>query len=509
MKKISSFHRHFLTALLAALISCATAAAQTTDFSYQGFITDNNAPANGNFDFEFRLFDSVGNVLGTIQRTNVPVANGVFNVTLNFPTQPFTGGDRFLETAVKPAGGGSFTTLAPRQKVLSAPYAIFSNVAQTSIDSTRLGNIPSSQYVLTTDPRMSDARSPLPNSTNYIQNRSSQQTGTANFNISGDGTVGGEMLGNVITTKTSFNLFLTGRILGKAGVNNLYVGALAGSTNSGQRNTLVGDSAGKLTTGDENTMLGFVAGQDSTTGSFNTFIGSRTGSANRTGSNNTFLGYNADAGSNNLTNATAIGANAFVEQNNAIVLGSINGVNGAIVSTDVGIGVTQPARKLDVSGIIRVGSTTGTIGCIEDRDGTVIAGVCASDLRFKKEVKPFGSVLNSFSKLRPVNYFWRADEFPDQHFGTKQSYGLIAQEVEEIFPDLVTIDDKGFKAVNYTKLPLYTIQAVKEQQVQIEAQAKEIAAQKETNRKLQEKVEALVRLACKSDPSVEVCKEER
>jgi hypothetical protein len=449
------------TALCCLLFSAAhDAAAQTTEFSYQGFITDNAASANGNFDFEFRLYDAAtgGNLLGTIQRLNVPVVSGVFGVTLDFPVNPFTGGNRFLETSVKPSGGGSFTPLAPRQKILSAPYAIFSNVAQTSIDSTRLGNIAANQYVLTSDARLADARNPLPNSANYIQNRTTPQTST-NFNISGDGTVGGTLTGNIVSAG-QYN-FGTGRLLGKFGQNNLYVGTLTGAANGGIQNTLVGDGAGQDNTGDQNAFFGFVAGQRSTTGNNNTFIGSRAGQFNSTESNNTFIGFNT-GGADNFTNATAVGANAFVEQNNSLVLGGISGVNGATAMTDVGIGVTNPARRLDVNGIIRVGSTTGTIGCVEDRDGTVIAGTCASDERFKKNITSFGKVLNNFSKLRPVNYFWRADQFSDQRFGAKQSYGLIAQEVETAFPELVTTDEKGFKAVNYSKLPLLTIQAVNE-----------------------------------------------
>lgn len=519
MKKFSSFHRRFLTALLAVLISCATAAAQTTGFTYQGSLNNSGLPANGNFDFEFKLFDSAsgGTQLGaTVSRNNITVTDGVFAVLLDFGAASFPGANRFLEISARVSGTTGITILAPRQPITSTPYTIRSLSAAnadtatnsaTANNALQLGGVNASQFVQTNDPRMSDARNPLPNSTNYIQNRTTPQT-SANFNIGGDGTVGGTLTGGVVSASTQFNLGLN-RVLAKVGANNLFLGTLAGRDNGGERNTMLGDSAGKSNIGEENTMIGFVAAQDSVSGSFNTFVGSRAGLNNITGFTNTTLGYRADLGSTNLVNATAIGANAFVGQSNALVLGSINGVNGATATTDVGIGVTQPARRLDVNGNIRVGSTTAVFGCVEDRDGTVIAGVCASDLRFKKDVKPFGNVLNSFSKLRPVNYFWRADEFPDQHFGQKRSYGLIAQEVEEVFPDLVTTDDKGFKAVNYTKLPLYTIQAVKEQQAQIEAQAKEIAAQKETNRKLRETVEALVRLACKSDPSDEVCKEER
>ena len=117
-------------------------------------------------------------------------------------------------------------------------------------------------------------------------------------------------------------------------------------------------------------------------------------------------------------------------------------------------------ERLTVEGNIRIG--TGTNGCVLDADGTAIAGVCSSDLRFKKDVTPFVPTLERFSGLKPVHYFWRASEFADKRFGTRQSYGLIAQDVQQVFPDLVQTDEQGYLAVNYSKLPLLTIQAVNE-----------------------------------------------
>jgi hypothetical protein len=427
--------------------------AQTNEFSYQGFITDNNAPANGLYDIEFRVFAALsgGPVLATETRPGVAVTNGVFSVTLDFGVFPPL--DRYLELGVRPAGGGVFTTLTPRSKILAVPH---STLAKNAL---LLGGVGAGQFVQTNDARLSDARNPLPNSANYIQNRTTQQS-ASNFNISGDGTVGGKLIGDIVQATTQYNLG-NNRVLAKVGVNNLFLGTLAGSADGGIQNTLLGDSAGRDNTGNENTLVGFVTGQFST-GNNNSFVGSRAGRANTTGNSNTLLGYSAEVGAGALTNATAIGANAFVEQSNSLVLGSVSGLNGATSMTDVGIGVTTPARRLDVNGIVRVGATGGTIGCVEDRDGTVIAGTCASDLRFKRDVKPFGTILGNFAKLKPVTYFWRADEFSDQHFGRRQSFGLIAQDVEKLFPDLVTVDEKGYKAVNYSKLPLYTVQAVTE-----------------------------------------------
>jgi hypothetical protein len=117
--------------------------------------------------------------------------------------------------------------------------------------------------------------------------------------------------------------------------------------------------------------------------------------------------------------------------------------------------------KLQVSGDIRVG-TTGTNGCLKNFAGTGMVGTCASDRRFKKDIAPFRPALKQLTALQPVHYFWRAADFPQQQFGNSQAYGLIAQDVEEVLPELVVTGEDGFKAVDYTKLPLLTIQAVKE-----------------------------------------------
>jgi len=152
---------------------------------------------------------------------------------------------------------------------------------------------------------------------------------------------------------------------------NAAIGAFLLSFNTtGSENTAAGVNAlNSNTTASENTASGFSAllnsnsccnvadGQGAlylvTSGPANTGVGNYAGatadSSNITGSNNTFLGTGTVMSTGTLTNATAIGANAEVGESNALVLGSINGVNGQTASVNVGIGTYQPAAPLDIA----------------------------------------------------------------------------------------------------------------------------------------------------------------
>jgi hypothetical protein len=127
----------------------------------------------------------------------------------------------------------------------------------------------------------------------------------------------------------------------------------------------------------------------------------------------------------------------------------------------VGIGTAAPGDKLQVVGDVRVG-TAAANGCVKNFAGTGLIGICTSDARLKRDIDPFGPTLAALSRLQPVHYYWRATEFPDRHFGDARAYGLIAQDVEQVLPELVVVNDDGYKAVDYSKLPLLTIQAIKE-----------------------------------------------
>jgi hypothetical protein len=105
----------------------ARAAAAGSAFTYQGALQSNNTLTTGSYDFVFTLCsDSTAvSTVGTPQTLlGVPVTNGLFTVRLDFGSGAFDGNARWLDIQVRVAGGGGYTTLAPRQLVTASPYAV-------------------------------------------------------------------------------------------------------------------------------------------------------------------------------------------------------------------------------------------------------------------------------------------------------------------------------------------------------------------------------------------------
>jgi hypothetical protein len=97
-----------------------------------------------------------------------------------------------------------------------------------------------------------------------------------------------------------------------------------------------------------------------------------------------------------------------------------------------------------------------------------------SDERWKTNLKQLENTIPGILHLNGYSFNWRKDKFPDLNFDNSTQIGLIAQDVEKVFPELVRSDEKGYKAVNYDKLVVILLEGMKEQQKQIEAQNERI-----------------------------------
>ena len=97
-----------------------------------------------------------------------------------------------------------------------------------------------------------------------------------------------------------------------------------------------------------------------------------------------------------------------------------------------------------------------------------------SDERFKKNIKPLKNSLGNVLKLDGVTYDWRINEFPNEKFPNVKQNGLIAQDVEKVFPNLVETRGDGYKQVDYVMLVPSLIEAIKELKDISDKQAKQI-----------------------------------
>ncbi|MFT3750368.1 MAG: hypothetical protein QM768_18780 [Agriterribacter sp.] len=180
----------------------------------------------------------------------------------------------------------------------------------------------------------------------YLKNfRIIYTPGTSNF-------FAGQSAGNANTTGFGNSAFGDKALYSNtSGTLNVAIGPSALYTNTtGFASVAVGDSALQVSTSSLNVAVGSKALGKTTIGSGNSALGYRALRTNITGSKNTSVGYFADVLSSGLSNATAIGAYAQVHTSNSLVLGSVNGINGATATVNVGIGTNAPTERLHVVG---------------------------------------------------------------------------------------------------------------------------------------------------------------
>jgi hypothetical protein len=276
------------------------------------------------------------------------------------------------------------------------------------------------------------------------------------------------------------------------GVANTAIGFQALFSNTGgDQNTGVGAFAlGSNQTGIRNTAIGYGPLSFNTTGQTNTASGSFALYSNTTGSNNTANGetalyYNTTGGFN-----TAIGVRALFYStigSNNIAIGVEAGLNLERGSNNIDIGNLGVPRESNVTRIGRVGMQRQTF--ISGISGTTVAGgatvmvdangqlgTMTSSARYKEAVQPMDKASEAVLALHPVTFRYKHEFDPE---GIPQ-FGLVAEDVEKVNPDLVARDEQGkpytvrYEAVNAMLLNEFlkehqTVQELKSAAVKQEA----------------------------------------
>ncbi len=308
---------------------------------------------------------------------------------------------------------------------------------------------------------------------------SASSSGTAKFTLDnlGNAMFSGSLALNgdsLTTTNSTFRILPSNVINLYIGENatDLTLGATTGTTTVRNNMTVNGSTILGQGNDDQIFLNGFISSNIIASDSGKFDLGRADRTFNNAYLNNLFLSPTATIGGFLKRESNAI---SFLNSTDSVLIGG-NTINNALIKLagtlnqdsflnagNVGIGTTGIlTEKLQVFGDVRIGNI-GSNGCLKRYDGTALAGTCSSDERLKTNIQPLENVLDKLSQLRPVTFSMRKDEFPEYGFGDGMSYGLIAQEVEKIFPALVETDQNGFKMVKYgPELSMLTLAAISE-----------------------------------------------
>jgi hypothetical protein len=238
------------------------------------------------------------------------------------------------------------------------------------------------------------------------------------------------------------------------------------------------------TTGGYNTATGIQALEGNTTGSFNTAAGFNALLSNTTGYNNTATGQAALAfnttGSNNIAIGYQAASNVSGGNSNNIHIGNL-GVSGDSAVIKIGTEGTQTSAY--IAGIFG-SSASGGAAMYVNSSGQL--GTLLSSRRFKEQITDMGDSSNKLFQLRPVNFFYKPQYDDGSHL---LQYGLIAEEVAKVYPEMVAYDKDG--QILTVKYQLLAPMLLNEVQRQVQLQQQENRKLEDENRELEDRLAAL------------------
>lgn len=509
--------------LLVLSFSIRPAAAQGTAFTYQGKLNNGSAAASGSYDFEFALYDDpqIGSQIGpAFTNSAVNVTNGLFMTTLDFGTGVFTGRDMWLQILVRTNGNGAFAELLPRQALMPAPYAIFANTASNvsgTVSAAQLSGTFPAQLTGTIPPAL------LPG-TVVTNNETSVAVGTL-------------AMSSTLYLPLPALIRAAGDTLMYAdNNNNLFFGLQSGNVpTAGNGNTGCGvDALYDIYAGSQNTGSGFRALYSDTSGSNNVAVGVDALRYNTTGYDNTAVGYdtlvnnnggfNVAVGGEALKSANtyydvAVGDDALFSETtggnntavgNLALDGNTTGGNNIGIGSSAGISLTTGNNNIDIGSdgnagegnTIRIGNqgmqtktfiagisgATAASGVAVYVNSSGQLGTLSSSAKFKQNIQSMNDASDVLLSLHPVTFKYKPELDPQ---GIPQ-FGLVAEEVEKVDPDLVAHDDQGkIYTVRYEAVNAMLLNEFLKQHRTVEEQSAEIKDLKQSLDKLTKVVQTI------------------
>ncbi|MBU4493266.1 MAG: tail fiber domain-containing protein [Nanoarchaeota archaeon] len=140
----------------------------------------------------------------------------------------------------------------------------------------------------------------------------------------------------------------------------------------------------------------------------------------------------------------------------------------------------------------------GTVCLDLNQDGTCDDNTAAiSDIRVKKNIEAIENPLDIIQQLRGISFNWKSEEYPELRLGDKRQIGMIAQEVEDVLPEVVLsgVGDDNLKMIDYSKFTPLLIEGIKELKAEKDNEIELLKAEnqelKQENKEILSRLEAL------------------
>jgi hypothetical protein len=428
--------------LLAAMPTLPAFAQVGSDFTYQGKLELSGDLVNGSADFQFRLFSSSGggSQIGSTQNVNnVNLVDGLFTLPLNFGSDAFNGDERYLEIAVRsPADSGSFVILTPRQKLTAAPYAQFS------------------------------AKPWGTSGVNTFYNTGGVGIGTSSPNGKLDVRSGGGSYWQI--DNTNGDLHTNGGTDGVSGIYNDNTAAAARTEIilNGQPRLVVNKNGG-VGIGTTTPLRRFTV-EDG--GLFTARFQNSHPIASVVEFTNTVSNTTWELGvaGPDIPFGIIPGAMYFYRSGDEFGPPMVIAPNHWI-----GMGMNDPGFRLDLPNF---GNADGR--------ARANAWVTYSSARWKENVQTLDGALDKIMAMRGVSFDWKPEH------GGKHDIGFVAEEVGQVVPEIVSWEKDGqwAQGMSYDRVTALTVEAIKEQQIQIESLQAANAELREQLENLMQHIEA-------------------
>jgi hypothetical protein len=449
--------------------------------------------------------DGTGIGSGSTQPTSavsVGVTNGLFTVTLGDTTLAnmtaigaslFTQPNLQLRIWFNDSVNG-FAALSPVQNLTPAPYADFANSAGIAASATNATTATSATTA-----------------NNFSGSLSGDVTGTQVATVVAS--VGGQSAGNVAgavstvysatSADTAYSIvqrdangsFIAGSIALANNLNLPTTTTSAGTINSGgspfihnygTRNIFAGIASGNFTTsGNDNAGFGYYVLNAVTSGQQNVGLGSQALNQFKSGNGNTAIGFEAlgnfTSGQNNI--ALGFGAGGSITTgNNNIYIGNVGSSGDSGIMR---IGTQGSQVSTFIAGIYNDSAATG-VPVYVTSSGQL--GTLTSSAKFKEHIQSMGDASDVLLALKPVTYQYKPEIDPE---GTPQ-FGLVAEDVEKVNPDLVVHDaEHGIYTVRYQAVDAMLLNEFLKEHRKVESQSNQIEQLQETVEQLKDLVNKL------------------